>query len=116
MLAGGEEAWAQNARNHANEKSLDTLQRKDLDPMRISIRRRIAAALVAGTFLTSGVLTPGLARASDDFHTTTPIKHVVIIFQENASFDHYFATYPNAKNDVGVARGGTPFFPREDTP
>jgi len=24
----------------------------------------------------------------------TPIQHVVVIFQENVSFDHYFATYP----------------------
>src|SRR5438105_15913607 len=31
--------------------------------------------------------------------TTTPIQHVVIIFQENISFDHYFATYPNAANN-----------------
>jgi len=30
--------------------------------------------------------------------TTTPIKHLVVIFQENISFDHYFATYPYAKN------------------
>ena len=30
--------------------------------------------------------------------TTTPIKHLVVIFQENVSFDHYFATYPNATN------------------
>jgi len=30
--------------------------------------------------------------------TTTPIKHVVVIFQENVSFDHYFATYPQAAN------------------
>ena len=26
----------------------------------------------------------------------TPIKHVVVIFGENQSFDHYFGTYPNA--------------------
>jgi phospholipase C len=26
---------------------------------------------------------------------------VVIIFQENQSFDHYFGTYPNATNPVG---------------
>src|SRR5215831_880195 len=31
--------------------------------------------------------------------TTTPIKHVVVIFQENVSFDHYFGTYPNAANN-----------------
>jgi phospholipase C len=28
--------------------------------------------------------------------TATPIKHVVVVFGENISFDHYFATYPNA--------------------
>ena len=26
------------------------------------------------------------------------IKHVVVIFDENVSFDHYFATYPVAAN------------------
>jgi phospholipase C len=33
----------------------------------------------------------------DDFRrvqTATPIKHLVVIFQENVSFDHYFGTYP----------------------
>ena len=34
-------------------------------------------------------------------HTATPIKHVVVIFQENVSFDHYFGTYPNAANTDG---------------
>jgi phospholipase C len=33
--------------------------------------------------------------------TTTPIQHVVVIFQENVSFDHYFATYPVAANNTG---------------
>src|SRR6185312_6113302 len=32
------------------------------------------------------------------------IKHVVVIFQENVSFDHYFATYPNATNPAGEPR------------
>src|SRR5674476_61512 len=32
---------------------------------------------------------------------TTPIQHVVVIFQENVSFDHYFATYPVAANTPG---------------
>lgn len=44
--------------------------------------------------------------------TTTPIKHVVVIFGENVSFDHYFGTYPNAKNPAGEpqfhAKPGTP--------
>jgi phospholipase C len=29
----------------------------------------------------------------------TPIQHVVVIFQENVSFDHYFGTYPHAANN-----------------
>jgi phospholipase C len=44
--------------------------------------------------------------------TLTPIKHLVVLFQENASFDHYFGTYPNAANPPGepafTARGNTP--------
>lgn len=30
--------------------------------------------------------------------TKTPIKHVIVLFQENVSFDHYFGTYPHALN------------------
>ena len=33
--------------------------------------------------------------------TSTPIKHLIVIFQENISFDHYFSTYPYAKNSPG---------------
>ena len=33
--------------------------------------------------------------------TATPIQHIVVIFQENISFDHYFGTYPNAANPAG---------------
>ncbi|HZE55947.1 MAG TPA: alkaline phosphatase family protein [Bradyrhizobium sp.] len=36
-----------------------------------------------------------------DFRTATPIKHLVVIFDENRSFDHYFGTYPNALNPEG---------------
>jgi phospholipase C len=32
---------------------------------------------------------------------TTPIQHLVVIFQENVSFDHYFGTYPRATNPAG---------------
>jgi len=31
----------------------------------------------------------------------SPIKHLVVIFQENVSFDHYFGTYPKAANTSG---------------
>ena len=44
--------------------------------------------------------------------TATPIKHLVVIFQENVSFDHYFATYPKAQNLAGE----TPFVAKKDTP
>jgi phospholipase C len=44
--------------------------------------------------------------------TTTPIKNVVVIFQENISFDHYFATYPNATNPAGE----TAFIAKPNTP
>jgi phospholipase C len=33
--------------------------------------------------------------------TATPIKHLVILFGENISFDHYFGTYPHAENLPG---------------
>jgi phospholipase C len=36
--------------------------------------------------------------------TATPIEHLVVIFQENVSFDHYFATYPYALNLPGEPR------------
>ncbi len=38
--------------------------------------------------------------------TSTPIKHVIVLFQENVSFDHYFATYPTAANSTA----GEPVF------
>jgi phospholipase C len=44
--------------------------------------------------------------------TATPIEHLVVIFQENSSFDRAFATYPTALNPPGEprfeARPGTP--------
>ncbi len=43
--------------------------------------------------------------------TTTPIKHLVVLFDENESFDHYFGTYPYAANTDGTtftAKPGTP--------
>jgi phospholipase C len=44
--------------------------------------------------------------------TATKIKHLVVIFGENVSFDHYFGTYPSAQNNPGdtafTAAPGTP--------
>ncbi|SFR98423.1 Phospholipase C [Granulicella pectinivorans] len=39
--------------------------------------------------------------AAPNTSATGLIEHVVVIFQENVSFDHYFATYPNATNPAG---------------
>jgi phospholipase C len=36
--------------------------------------------------------------------TATPIQHLVVVFQENVSFDHYFGTYPVATNPAGEPR------------
>ena len=38
--------------------------------------------------------------------TATPIKHVVVIYQENVSFDHYFGTYPRGARTPGVPPQG----------
>ena len=60
----------------------------------------LAALLAAGTFPTSSFA--GDNHGGSD--TATPIKHLVVIFQENVSFDHYFGTYPIAKNPKGEPR------------
>ncbi len=68
-----------------------------------------AAAVLAFVVATSGLViaAPAMAPASGDpgrqdaVPTATPIKHIVIVFNENVSFDHYFATYPMASNPPG---------------
>ena len=62
------------------------------------MRQLLSLCLVAG--IIAGPLLPPLAIAAD-VKTATPIKHIVIIFGENRSFDHYFGTYPNALNPRG---------------
>ena len=53
-------------------------------------------------------------RHGTDRRTATPIKHVVVIFQENVSFDHYFGTYPNASNTDGQSFHAAPGTPAVD--
>src|SRR5579863_903584 len=71
--------------------------------------RRSVLLAAATTLLATGT---AIAATPDATPTSTPIKHVVIIFNENVSFDHYFATYPKATNPPGeprfVAAPGTP--------
>ncbi len=75
--------------------------------------QKTIVSFAAGLFAAGAVV--GSAFAGESTHgggTATPIKHLVVIFQENVSFDHYFATYPNAANPPGeprfVAAPGTP--------
>jgi phospholipase C len=72
-----------------------------------------AALLVLSACGSSDHTTPAATLSAQDALTTaTPIKHVVVIFGENRSFDHYFGTYPNATNPTGepvfTAAAGTP--------
>jgi phospholipase C len=72
------------------------------------------AASASSTPKFAGYHTPALVSASyyrDTNKTATPIKHLVVIFDENESFDHYFGTYPYAANTDGTsfhAKPGTP--------
>lgn len=88
------------------------------------IRRRRRGLIGAGALASVAVLAvaTGSAAGTADAQplnvfpahwipTATPIKHVVVIFGENISFDHYFGTYPNAANTDGTtftAAHGTP--------
>jgi phospholipase C len=73
-----------------------------------------ATVASAGTAHSDAVASPATASASAYrivAPTTSPIKHVVVLFDENESFDHYFGTYPYAANTDGTtfkAKPGTP--------
>src|SRR6267154_4962654 len=75
------------------------------------MRSRLMA--LAGLLSSATVLLASTsAQADAPPATKTPIKHVVVIFQENVSFDHYFGTYPNATNPAGEPA----FHPSPQTP
>jgi len=76
-------------------------------------QKATAGAVVLG-FLGASVTAAapvGANKPPADTSTTTPIKHLVVIFQENVSFDHYFGTYPDATNT-----SGQPFDAAKKTP
>ncbi len=74
--------------------------------------RAAAAAAGISIVVAPGITTPVFAASRTAVpDTATPIEHVVVIFQENVSFDHYFATYPFAANT-----DGTTFNPVDGTP
>jgi phospholipase C len=74
--------------------------------------QKYIASSLASLLVASQVAYPGAASAQSYGSTATPIKHVVVIFGENISFDHYFGSYPNALNPRGepkfVAAARTP--------
>ncbi len=78
--------------------------------MRKKVARSLALGLVG--LLLQQWPAAAFGRPDEEPATATPIKHLVIIFQENVSFDHYFGTYPNAANINGEpvfrAAPGTP--------
>ena len=88
--------------------------------MRLSRPSRVITAALAAVALSSVGVTSALAsdhststhRRAGSAATATPIKHLVVIFDENVSFDHYFGTYPYAPNPKGSpafhAKSGTP--------
>jgi phospholipase C len=45
------------------------------------------------------------AGAESDNGTHSPIKHTIILYQENISFAHYFGTYGHGVN--GISAGAT---------
>jgi hypothetical protein len=87
-----------------------------MNPMRLPAMLGAVSAIA--------LLVTGAGAFADDHHgrdvdgrfgeprTATPIKHLIVMFQENVSFDHYFATYPNAMNLTGE----TPFVAKRHTP
>jgi phospholipase C len=72
----------------------------------------IFGCLTAAFALSTAVALGDNDRDRGGIHTKTPIKHLVVIFQENVSFDHYFGTYPVAQNNPGE----TPFTASKHTP
>jgi phospholipase C len=65
-----------------------------------------ALTLTAGSYALAKDVNPRSIR------TATPIKHLVVIYGENVSFDHYFGTYPYATNPTGEP----PFHAKKNTP
>ena len=88
--------------------------------MRRPIRAITLAAAAGGLFAAMAFGVSAIASGATAGHhhdgnastTATPIRHLVVIFQENVSFDHYFGTYPYAPNPSGEpafhAKPGTP--------
>src|SRR6202167_2567278 len=74
--------------------------------VKASILSALVGAAVVSPFIgavatTDTAAAANAATAAPAAATATPIKHLVVIFNENISFDHYFGTYPHATNPAG---------------
>ena len=65
------------------------------------MRSYLSIAISTSLFLSPAAPT---ISAAPGVTPTSKIQHVVVIFGENISFDHYFGTYPNAVNPPGQPR------------
>ena len=72
--------------------------------------------LVIGFFTTLTIVGPSKGSASNSGSSQQPaatspasgfIQHIVIIMQENRTFDHYFGTYPGARG-IPLSASGVP--------
>lgn len=72
-----------------------------------------ALALGAAVVLTGSTVSNATEALSPDLAGggPSPIRHLVVIYQENVSFDHYFGTYPKAANTSGQRFEPTPHSP-----
>src|SRR2546423_9172155 len=68
---------------------------------RLYVRLPVIGLTAAALVTASAVGARGNTPPGQDTGAVTPIQHLVVIFQENVSFDHYFATYPIAANPPG---------------
>ena len=58
--------------------------------------------MTRAALLTSLLVLAGAAPAAAERRPATPIRHFVVLMQENHSFDNYFGTYPGAD---GIPKG-----------
>ncbi|RNI23322.1 phospholipase [Flexivirga caeni] len=75
----------------------------------------LAAGATVAAQTTAHAATPAHHHRPPHSRTTTPIKHVVVLFDENVSFDHYFGTYPHAANTDGTKFTAARHTPRANT-
>jgi phospholipase C len=79
--------------------------------MKTRLLSTVATSVVAASLVCNAAFAAGYTNPNN-LATATPIKHLVVIFNENRSFDHYFATYPKAANPAGEI----PFVAKPHTP